>query len=303
MSAPGPPFEPVGDDVPETAGEAGVAPVAVAPGDGPVPAVKRQAWKHRTALVLVLAGFFALWELASRHSIVVDPFLVSRPSAVLSSAPDVLRDPQARDALADTAVAMGRAFLYASVAGITLGYLLGSFPMLRDAFYAPALFLVSVPKIIFLPMFLVFFGIGPTTAVYYGAFSGVVYVLINVVAGLDLVEDRHLLVARAYGASFRHRLTDVILPASVPGLFIGLWYGIKNALNGVLILELFVSTGGIGALINFYIGHRRTDQVLFVILVVSVVAILFGSLWARLERRLSRWRPVGSVLDMTAKST
>ena len=171
---------------------------------------------------------------------------------------------------------------------------MGFLPVFRDAFYGPALFLLSVPKSIFIPVFMVFFGINIQTAIYYGAFSGFVYVLVNVVGGFDLVEERHVKVAHAYRANLRYRITDVVLPASLPGVFTGIWYGIKQGLQGVLIFELFVSVGGLGELITFYTNALRADRVFALILGVSLVAILAGSGWTALEKRLSRWRPTSA---------
>lgn len=245
----------------------------------------------RILLFLLVVAFLTAWEFASRAEFLIDPLFVSRPTEIAAAVPDLLGDEDVRDALAATGGAVLRAFLLGTVAGIVLGYVLGSFRLLRDAFYGPLLFLLSVPKSAFIPIFLVFFGINTTTAVYYGAFSGFVYVAVNVVGGLDLVEPRHLTVARAYGASLRHRIVDIIFPASIPGVFTGIWYGIKNALQGVLILELFVSVAGLGQEIKARTNALRTDQVFALILGVSIVAILLGQGWTVIENRLARWKP------------
>src|SRR5690606_18104669 len=120
-----------------------------------------------------------------------------------------------------------------------------------------------------------------------------------VVGGLDLVEQRHLLVARAYGASWRHRARGIFLPASLPGLFTGVWYGIKNGLQGVLRCELFLSVGGRGALIKNFSNGLEIDRVFAVVLGVAIVAIVLGEIWSAVERRLSRWRPSATALADT----
>jgi ABC-type nitrate/sulfonate/bicarbonate transport system permease component len=241
-------------------------------------------------LTLTMAAFLVSWEVLSRLQ-VVDPAFVSRPSAIVAAVPEVAADARVRAALAETGFAMVRAFLLGTTLGVVLGYLMGGVRLFRDAFYGPALFLLSVPKSIFIPIFLVFFGINIQTAVYYGAFSSFAYVLVNVVGGFDLIEDRHLAVARAYGAGLRHRLLDVILPASLPGVFTGIWYGVKNGLQGVLIMELFISVGGLGEIIKFYTNGLRVDRVFALVIGVSIVAVLAGSAWSRIEASLSRWRP------------
>jgi ABC-type nitrate/sulfonate/bicarbonate transport system permease component len=244
-------------------------------------------------LTALVVAFAVLWEVVSRLSL-IEPSFISRPTAIAQAVPELAADERVRAAIASTVSSMGWAILYGVIAGIILGYLLGTSRLLRDAFYGPSLFLLSVPKSVFIPIFLVLFGINSQTAIYYGAFSAFIYVMINVISGLDLVEDRHLRVAYAYRAGLRHRIVDVIFPASMPGLFTGIWYGLKNGLQGVLIFELFISVGGLGGLIRFYTNGLRTDRVFAIILGVAITAILLGEGWSRIESRLSRWRPKGT---------
>ncbi len=245
-------------------------------------------------LTLIVVAALVIWETVSRLQI-INPMFISRPTDIATAIPELYRSSRVRDAVAETAVTMAKAFAYGTGAGIILGYALGFSRLLRDAFYGPALFLLSVPKSIFIPMFMAFFGINATTAVYYGAFSCVIYVLVNVVGGFDLIEKKHLMVARAYGAKLHHRALDVVFPGSLPGVFTGIWYGMKNALQGVLILELFVSVGGLGSAIRFYTNALRVDMVFGIVLGISLTAILAGSAWSRVENRLSRWRPSSEV--------
>lgn len=260
------------------------------------PGALQRAWGRggdispNAILAIILVLIVGAWELISRLEI-IDPAFISRPSAVAAAYPKLAQSERVRAGVAETGMAMGLAFVYGTIVGLALGYMLGASRLLRDAFYGPALFLLSVPKSIFIPIFLVMFGINTTTAVYYGAFSSFIYVLVNVVGGFDLIEDKHLLVAHAYGAKPLHRIIDVILPASLPGVFTGIWYGLKSALQGVLIFELFVSVGGLGQMIRFYTNGLRVDMVFGIVLGISITAILAGSAWSAVEGRLSRWRP------------
>lgn len=247
--------------------------------------------KPRVVLFFLIGAGLLVWEVFSRNEVFIDPLFVSYPSEIIASIPDLLGDERVRQALATSGGAMARAIMWGCLLGIVLGYLMGFFRILRDAFYSPALFLLSVPKSIFIPIFMIFFGINIGTAIYYGAFSSFIYVMVNVVGGLDLVREAHLRVARAYRASLHHRIIDVIFPASLPGVFTGIWYGIKNGLQGVLIFELFVTVGGLGQTITRYTNELRTDRVFALVVGISLLAILTGSAWSAAEKRLSRWRP------------
>lgn len=271
----------------------GADPTGTPTEDAPPRSPRTTAARARWTLLALVAGAIAFWEIGARSGLLNIRF-ISTPSRVLAALPELATEPLVTTALVTTGKAMAWATVWGVVIGVTLGYLMGFFPAFRRAFYGASLFMLSVPKSIFIPIFLVFFGINTKTAIYYGAFSGVVYVLVNVVSGFDLIEERHLRVATAFRASLRHRITEVILPASLPSVFNGIWYGLKNGLQGVLILEFFVSVGGLGRVITLYTSELRTERVIGLVLFVSIIAIVIGQLWTALENRLARWRPKGA---------
>lgn len=249
----------------------------------------------RTALVvrtLILVGFIALWALAVAWRW-VDPHLVPSPWSVVTAAIDLVQDSTALEAFRQTGSSIVAAFVIGCGSGILFACLLATSPLLREALSAPLAFILSTPKSIFLPVFTLIFGLGGTSAAAFGAFESFFYVVINVLGGLGLVEQRHLRVAQAFGANTRHRYADVILPSAMPGIFAALWYGIKHAFLGVMIAQLWASDGGIGPLMRTYTSALRTDYVMAIVLLITVVSVAAGIGWTYFEQRLSRWRGAG----------
>jgi ABC-type nitrate/sulfonate/bicarbonate transport system permease component len=242
--------------------------------------------------VVVVVAVIILWDVSTRFGW-IDKLFVSSPGDVGGAVVQLAGQGIVWDALRETGSAILIAFVCGTLAGIVAGMLLGLVKLLRDAYFGIVLFLLSTPKSIFVPIFLLLFGIGPTAAAVFGAFEAFFYVTVSVVGGVGLVEERHLRIATAFRASWWHRFTDVILPAASPGVFTGLWFGIKHAFLGVLIVELYVSVGGLGQLIRNYTNDLATNKVLALIGEVVVAAVLLGTLWTRVERRMSRWRSDG----------
>lgn len=258
---------------------------------------RRKSWSVsvRAALirVAIVVVVVILWDVSTRSGW-IDELFVSSPGHVASAAVGLADDGVVWKALRETGSAILIAFVAGTLAGIIAGMLLGLVQILRDAYFGIVLFLLSTPKSIFVPIFLLLFGIGPTAAAVFGAFEAFFYVTVSVVGGVGLIEDRHLRIARAFRASWWRTFTDVILPASSPGIFTGLWFGIKHAFLGVMIVELYVSVGGLGQLIRQYTNDLATDKVFALIGAVVVAAVLLGTLWNRLETRMSRWRNDGA---------
>lgn len=247
------------------------------------------------ALLVLLAVL--LWYLSGRIGL-LDPVFVSSPDAVISAVPVLAGVDTVTHAFAVTGTAIGLAFLLGTAAGIVAGLAIGLSKFLRDVYYGPIVFIMSTPKVIFLPIFLLVFGTDQT-AVAFGTFEAFFYVTVNVVGGIGLVEERHLVVARAYRASAWHTFRDVLLPASLPGVFAGIWYGMRMAFLGVLIAELYISAGGLGQVIVQYTNQLETDKVLAMIITISIAAVVVGMGSTQLERRLSRWRGDRTVTATT----
>jgi ABC-type nitrate/sulfonate/bicarbonate transport system permease component len=230
-----------------------------------------------------------IWQLVTMFGLVdrvfaSDPIDVTRALAWIATNSDV------HTQLASTGYEIIMAFVFGSILGFFFGSALGLSSVLREAFYNPFLFLMSTPKVIFMPIFLLIFGIGTTAAIAFGAYQGLFYVAVNVVGGFELVEERYTKVARAFRADPIQRMLHVLLPAASPGIFAALWYGIRHAFSGVLIMELFVSAQGLGQLIRQLTNNLETDKVMALILVTCLAAILLGTAWTAVERRLTRWR-------------
>jgi ABC-type nitrate/sulfonate/bicarbonate transport system permease component len=260
---------------------------------GVAPAVSGRAmprWIRRpvVARTLLLALAVLLWYLSTRIGL-VDPVFVSSPESVVSAAGDLVGVDAVRHAFAVTGKAIALAFVIGTAAGLVAGLAVGLSQLIRDAYYGPILFVMSTPKAIFVPIFLLLFGTDDT-ALAFGSFEAFFYVTVNVVGGVDLVEQRHRTVARAYGARPWHMFTDILLPAALPGVFAGIWYGIKHAFLAVVIAELYISAGGLGQVIRQYTNQLETDKVLAMIIAISIVAVLVGVAWTHLEHRLARWR-------------
>lgn len=246
--------------------------------------------KARIIQVGVLLALLIVWQIASMAGI-LNPDILPSPIELGVDAGQIFGQAATWGAVGKSGIAILFAFIVGTGAGIVVGFLFGLVRVLKDAFFPVVLFFMSTPKSIFIPIFLLLFGINQTTPVFYAAFATFFYVCVNVVGGVGLVQQKHLTVVDAYGGNWWQRILDVVLPASTPGLFAAIWYGIKHSVFEVLVIELYVSSGGIGTLIHDYSNTLQPGKVLVLVLFVVVVSVLLGTLWNRLETRLDRWRP------------
>src|SRR5262249_35658858 len=150
--------------------------------------------------LLLLALVLAAWETLPRNG-VGNPMLLPPLSDVLRMLVDILGRGQVHEAILTTALEGIVAFVIA----VPLGALIGVALRVRlywGEIFKPLMFYVfSVPKSIFLPMFILILGIGFQQKVAYAAFSTLFVVIMSATAAVESVKAEHVLVARSYGAT------------------------------------------------------------------------------------------------------
>ncbi len=182
------------------------------------------------------------------------------------------------------------AFVIAVPLGLAIGFAIAESPY-WSAVLKPIVFLVfSIPKTVFLPMFILAFGITFAQKVAFGVFSTVFIVLISSFAALDAVKTDQVRVARAYGATKVQIALRVYLPAMAPILLEAVRIAMIFNLTGVLLAEMYASRAGLGQLVANWGENFMLKELLAGILLISVAAILFNEAVRWFEARCEHWR-------------
>jgi ABC-type nitrate/sulfonate/bicarbonate transport system permease component len=246
----------------------------------------------RVVILIALAG---AWELTSKLGLVSNLF-ISNPISVAAAIGDTLSDQSTVSAIVQTLEESAYAFVIAAGVGLILGVLIGTVTALREAYFPIVLYLLGLPKSILLPILILLFGIGSGSAVALAVALGIPFMIVSVIGGIELVEARHIQAARAFGANRWQVAKSVLYPAALPGIVTGLWHVARNVLGGVLLGQIFASSGGVGQLIEEYESNFQANKLIALVIVLSVVAIILGNLFDLAEKRLGRWRGTDPVV-------
>jgi sulfonate transport system permease protein len=234
---------------------------------------------------LSVLAFLAAWEIAPRLGI-VDATYTSQPSRVIAASLEIV--PSGRF-LHDVGVSLWEfavGFSLAIGVGVPLGLLLGRFAVLRYLLDPPIMAIYATPHLALLPIIVVWLGIGMQSKIAVAFLGGVIPIVVNSMAGVRGVERSWVTAARSFCAGEWDVFVKVILPASLPGVIMGIRLGVSRAVMGVVVAEMYQSQAGIGSEIMRYGSEFRTDYLLFNVLLVSVFG--FTATWAvrALEERL-----------------
>lgn len=255
------------------------------------PAVERSAaFVRRPAVVrggvVVLA--LVLWEIAA-HT-VLDPDFMSPPTAIAAALPKVMGDVNIVTAVLVSLYELVVAFAISVVAGVLIGAPIGLHRFALRSALPLILLIYAIPQVTILPLFVMYFGIGPAAKIAFGVSHGVFPIILNVIAGAQTIEAAHVTAARSMGASRRQIFRRVVLPHMVPSLFTGLRLGMSATLLGVLLAELYVSTGGIGYYTQLFSNSFQPSSMFALVAVLAVMAAALNEVVRRAETRASFWR-------------
>ncbi|AHG41369.1 ABC transporter permease [Pseudomonas syringae CC1557] len=179
-------------------------------------------------------------------------------------------------------IGAGLALLFAAWVGLSReaeAYLEPTFAGLR-----------SIPSLAWVPLLLLWLGIGETSKIVLIAIGAFFPVYLNGVAAIRGIDRKLVEVGQMYGFS-RYRLTRrILLPAALPGLFTGLRSGMSLAWMFLVAAELIAATKGLGYLLSDGRETSRPDIVLAAIIVLATLGKLSDGLLAGLEKRFLAWR-------------
>jgi ABC-type nitrate/sulfonate/bicarbonate transport system permease component len=247
-----------------------------------LPAAPAQ-WIDPVTLVRIgiIAGVLVFWELIARSGLLyrdVVPSLLAIGGALvkLLSTSDFYWN------LGVTASEVGTALLIGGVSGVVVGLLLGGSRLLSKAYEPYLYYLGPTPKIIFFPVMIMWFGVGPGSKVAMGAISCFFPIALSTAAGMRQIDKVLIRVGRSFRANAWQMATKIYLPAMRHPMINGVRLGLGVAIIGTLLAETKLSNRGIGFLIIQAYSLFDMPRMYAMLIVLFVVAIGANALVGRL---------------------
>ncbi|TMC43767.1 MAG: ABC transporter permease [Chloroflexi bacterium] len=247
---------------------------------------------YEPLVIGTLSVFFALtvWQLVANARVysvlfLPGPWDVAQAFVQLFQSDDIWLD------IATSGEELAIGYGMAIVIGLTLGLLMGWYTRFQFGLDPFVNFFYSTPRIVFIPLFILWFGIElqPKIAVI---FLGALFpIIINTMAGVRNTEAALLRVARSFGASDALTFRRVVLPGSVPFILTGFRLGIGHALTGLVVAEYIAAKHGVGQIIAIASQTFQTPKALAGVVLIAGTGMLLTTVLHRIENRFQSWRP------------
>jgi ABC-type nitrate/sulfonate/bicarbonate transport system permease component len=253
--------------------------------------VPSNGWFGRTLqLIIIPLLLLVAWHLVTAGFGLFPKALLPSPVAVALAFVQLIKSGE----LFGHIVASLERILYANVSALLLGVPLGlaiGLSRVADRLLSGVLSLVRpIPPLAWVPLSILWFGIGGTSVVFITFLAAFFAVLLNTIAGAGSIDPLLLRAAACLGASPSRTVLRVVLPSVLPYIFTGFRIAIGVSWMSIVAAELIAASSGLGYMISFYREVLRTDAIIVGMLTIGLIGLLmdFGSRW--LERRLLPWR-------------
>lgn len=253
------------------------------------------AWRRalvQLGRLWLLAGFVLVWELVSIFGQRINPQLdvmLPPPTAVFSAAQDLMARGVLLTHIADSLRRVLVAVGIAAALGVPLGLAMGWSAGFRAAVDPLLEFIRPIPPLAWIPLSILWFGIGDTQNEYIIFLAAFFPVVLNSMAGARDVDTYLVRAGLSLGARRRDLFLTVVLPGSLPNIFTGLRVGLGIGWMALVAGELVAAPTGLGYMINNARTLFRSDYILLGMVLIGLLGLALDYLMRQVARLVMPW--------------
>lgn len=239
--------------------------------------------------IIVPVILLTIWVILEKRGS-LNTVIMPAPSKILSTFLTMLKSGML---LNNLLVSLGRVlkgYFIAAILGIVLGILIGLSKHLNRLTDLMIQIIKPIPPIAWIPLVILWFGIGEEGKIFLIFLGGFFTILINVMDGIRQTDKKLIEVSKSMETPFLKHVFLLVIPHSAPNIFTGLRIGLSSCWMCVVAAELVSSTTGLGYMIMNARQFGQTDVVIVGMLTIGVLGKVMDSLLKLVERLVIRWK-------------
>jgi ABC-type nitrate/sulfonate/bicarbonate transport system permease component len=237
---------------------------------------------------LLVLACLVLWELSASFAVIKStswpPF-----TSVISATVAGFASGELPRIVLSTLSRMVTGFAFGSVAGVVVGLLLGTLPVLARTLTPTLEGLRPLPIPAIVPPLILFLGLDDLLKITVVSVAVFFPIMVNTLGGVRNIDPILLATARTFRVSRIRTLIAVVLPAALPSVLAGLRTALALALVTTIVAEMIAGSGGIGYYIIETQFAMRPDQMYAGVLCLAAIGYALNALFVGIERRLIAW--------------
>jgi ABC-type nitrate/sulfonate/bicarbonate transport system permease component len=244
---------------------------------------RESPWVLRSILPVLL---LAVWWSVSASTPDIASVLPSPDRVVVALFKEAISGDLVGHILASLERAFG-GFVIAAIIGIGLGLLMSQFRLARQLLAGPVELLRPISSIAWIPLAILWFGLGYQSVVFVIAISCLFIILLNTLAAAMRVDPDLTKAALALGANRGVLFSRVVVPSAMPGTLLGLRIAMQGAWGGVLVAEMIATQQGLGYMMARAQAAFNAELLIGSMVIVGVIGYLLNILFHWFERKVT----------------
>lgn len=252
----------------------------------------RTPWRQRltpTRISLGIIALLAIWIVGSATGL-IDPQVLPAPWVAITTGLSLIENGRLTSNLLTSVQRAGIGLGLGIVTAVVLALISGLSRLGESLIDGPMNIKRAVPTLAFIPLAIVWLGIGEGMKITLIVFSVMVPIYINTHASLRGLDGRYQELARTLDLTKREFITQVALPGALPGFFTGLRLAVTSAWTSLVVVEQINATSGIGFLMNQARLYGQIDIIVVGLVVYAILGVGSDLLVRLAERRALTWR-------------
>lgn len=184
-------------------------------------------------------------------------------------------------------------YVLSAIAGTVVGLIMGASKMGKAILNPIFQIIKPIPGIAWIPLAILWFGIGDTTIYFIIFVGGFAQMVMNTMAGAENVSQELIGVARVLGMKKNATFFKIVLPSAVPYIFAGLQISLSTSWMAVLAAEMITATAGAGWLILSGMQSGNMTNNVMGMISIGVIGLILATLMRGVEKKLCAWKERG----------
>jgi NitT/TauT family transport system permease protein len=239
--------------------------------------------------IVGLIAFLAFWQVAGSSA----PFLWSTPELVAKDIVELFAEDEALFLIAASLSSLLVGLVIAIIVGVLIGTLLGRYRRFGVMFEPYFAALYSVPRVAFVPLMVVWFGIGRTFVIASVVAACTILIVFATAAGVRETMRTYAEVATSLRVTGWNYFRKILIPGSVPFIATGVRLAVQRGTVAVIVGEFLVGVKpeGIGQMLRVARVEALVDRMFATAFLALLVGVVLFAITGYVERRFSAWRP------------
>lgn len=229
-----------------------------------------------------------IWQWGSAHGY-INPHILPSPSKEVETVINQVSSGKLQIHLLISGYRVVRGFAVGAFLGIVIGSIMGLSFRVHKLFISLVGIFRPIPMIAWIPLLILWLGIGDDSKIAVIAIGSFWPVLLNTIQGIQGVDQKLIDVATIMEKSRWEIVTEVIFPAALPSVFTGIRLGVSSAWSCVVAAEMIGASEGIGFLITYARELTQPHVMIVGVFSIGIVGLLIDTIILKLQKALLKW--------------